>query len=96
MTTTNSGKINETQRDEYTDNIMRLAGTESGASFFRRMFEDCGLFSVSFTGNSSSFFNDGRRSIALDIFNRIREQDPVVAIALIGTKFAFIEPKPVR
>jgi hypothetical protein len=46
-----------------------------GRAVFLRLFEDAGIFRTSFTGNSTTFFNEGMRNIALKYLNEILEVD---------------------
>lgn len=40
------------------------------------LIEATGTFSTSFTGNSGSYFNDGRKSVGLELFHEIMAQAP--------------------
>lgn len=40
----------------------------------------CGIYSNSFTGNSTTFFNEGKRDIGLRILERIMEADKRIYI----------------
>ena len=45
---------------------------ENGRWFLQRMFESCQLTGVTFTGNSTTFYKEGRRSVPCELFALIR------------------------
>ena len=47
--------------------------TEPGKRFLNRLFAKCKMYNTSFTGNSTTFFNEGKRSVALEIFEDMAE-----------------------
>jgi|TARA_R110000824_G_scaffold69297_4_gene178639 hypothetical protein len=51
-----------------------LSGRE-GRGFVWRTLEKCGVYKTSFTGNSTTFFNEGRRSVGLEILEEILSAD---------------------
>lgn len=48
-----------------------LLDSPSGRWFLMRMFDKTKLISNSFTGNSSTFFNEGRRAVGVELMNEI-------------------------
>ena len=44
-----------------------VLGTEEGRWFLMRLLDTCCIMQTTFTGNSQSFFNEGRRSVGIDI-----------------------------
>ena len=45
--------------------LQSIMKNDFGRRFICKLLEDAGIFAPSFTGNSSTFYNEGRRSIAL-------------------------------
>lgn len=50
--------------------------TYGGRKWAWDMLIDCHFFRVVFTGNSTTFFNDGMRAVGLQLFNDIMKADP--------------------
>ena len=65
----------ELQRKQELHDIKALLDLPAGVRFFRRMVVDSKMFSTTFTGNSQSYFLEGRRSLALQYFGDIAEAD---------------------
>lgn len=66
----------KTERHLELEDIRAVVKTEAGVNFLRRVLEFGGLYRTSFTGNSSTFLNEGRRQVALFIFDEIGEASP--------------------
>ena len=49
-----------------------VMGTKQGRRFVARLLDQAGLHRRSFTGNSETFFNEGRRSVALELAQDIQ------------------------
>jgi hypothetical protein len=56
--------------------IREVAGTPQGRRLLWWILEQSNLYSPSFTGNSHTFFNEGRRDIGLRILSKITEAEP--------------------
>ena len=52
--------------------LQTLLETEDGRWFIARLLKTEGFHTSGFTGNSSTFYNEGRRSVAVDIYTNIR------------------------
>lgn len=52
--------------------LQTLLETEEGRWFIARLLKNEGLHSSGFTGNSGTFYNEGRRSVAVDIYTNIK------------------------
>jgi hypothetical protein len=48
-----------------------------GRHFVWSLLERCGLYQMSFTGNSETFFREGRRSIGLEMIADLEEVTPL-------------------
>ena len=51
-----------------------LLKTRHGRWFLARLMKADGLHAATFTGNSATFYNEGRREAALTIYNAIKAQ----------------------
>jgi hypothetical protein len=69
-------KKGKTKRDQELEDIKMLLSLPQGLRFFRRLMDIGHVFSTSFTGNSTTFFNEGMRNVALKIFNDVCEASP--------------------
>jgi len=58
------------------DDLRTVMGTEQGHRFIWDLLGDAGVYRTSFTGNSETFFNEGKRQIGLAILARITETCP--------------------
>ena len=54
------------------DALKVLLTTEEGKWFIARLLKNEGLTTSAFTGNSATFYNEGRRSVAVDIYANIK------------------------
>ena len=59
------------KKDQYIEDLKTILDTPAGVRFFKSLFDEGRIFNLSFTGNSATFFNEGRRSLALQVFNDI-------------------------
>lgn len=61
----------ENEREEW----KKLLGTRWGRNILWRLLASTGVYRVSFTGNSETFFKEGRRSVGLSILDAIFDAD---------------------
>ena len=62
---------------ELLDNaILKLATSDEGQRFIYHLLDLCGVHTVTFTGNSQTFYLEGRRSIGLEIISLMEAVDP--------------------
>ena len=54
----------------------QLLGTRQGRLWAWEMLAKCGVFRTSFTGNSTTFFNEGKRDIGLSVMADITREFP--------------------
>lgn len=50
--------------------------TAQGRRFIWRQLGECGVFKSSFTGNSTTFFNEGRRDVGLKLMADVMDAKP--------------------
>jgi hypothetical protein len=63
----------ESVRDRELHDLRTLMGTVEGRRFIWRLLDRAGVFRTSFTGNSTTFFNEGMRNIGLIVLADITE-----------------------
>jgi len=63
--------------------IEAIADTAQGREFLWWLFEICGVFTTSYTGNSDTYFNEGRRAIGNEVLHRLVKVKPEIFQAMI-------------
>jgi len=53
------------------DDLLFILNTPQGRRFFYSLLKKCGYEATSFTGNSTTFFNEGQRNIALLLLQEV-------------------------
>lgn len=71
-----SAKKEKTLRDQEIDDIKVVMSTRPGRRFIWRHMGNAGIFQSCFTGNSATFFNEGRRDIGLKILAEVNAAGP--------------------
>lgn len=56
--------------------LKEILDTNAGMRFFKSFLIDGNMFSTTFTGNSYSYFLEGRRALALKVFSDICQAAP--------------------
>lgn len=59
-----------------------VMGSALGRHFVWEVLEDAGIYRTSFTGNSTTFFNEGMRNMGLKVLARVRENCPEQAVLM--------------
>tara|TARA_R110001599_G_scaffold171353_1_gene362430 strand:+ start:444136 stop:444435 length:300 start_codon:yes stop_codon:yes gene_type:complete len=62
-------------RERELDDIKQVLSTKQGRRHYWKLMCDCGVFRTSFTGNSTTFFNEGKRAIGLQLLADLMEAD---------------------
>lgn len=73
----------KTEREQELEDIKTLIKQPAGLRFFRRMLAEAKVFHTSFTGNSQTFFFEGKRDLALMFLDDICEVAPDRVAALM-------------
>ena len=73
------------EREQELDDVKQLLKTPFGKRFMRRLFEEGMIFHSTFTGNSRTFFNEGRRSLTLKFFADVTQVAPESTLIEIMT-----------
>lgn len=81
-------KAKLTREQERRADRLRLAAQNllnhpDGKLLLFRLIEMTGVFASSFTGNSTTFFNEGRRSVGLDLYRLLMTADPLALQKLV-------------
>ena len=63
-------------RDLELDDVRFVMNAPQGRRFMNRLIEFCGVNRSSFTGNSTTFFNEGQRNVGLMLFADVEESCP--------------------
>jgi hypothetical protein len=74
-------EFNEAQKAEFIEErkkLRKLLETKIGREHIFSMLEESFIFTSTFTGNSKTFFNEGKREGALKAFNAILDLDPII------------------
>lgn len=68
--------MSKRERQEELEDVKTLMSTEAGRRFAARLMEIAGIYRCSFTGNSTTFFNEGQRNVGIKIFTDIQISCP--------------------
>jgi hypothetical protein len=63
-------------REQEVSDIRKILESDYGRRFVWRYLTTAGVFQTSFTGNSTTFFNEGRRDVGLKILADVMEAMP--------------------
>ena len=71
-------KKSRTQRIEerQTEELKQVLSTYEGRSLLWRVLSMCRIYKDSFTGDNYTFYNEGKRSVGLDIITEIEQAEP--------------------
>lgn len=64
------------ERENQLSAMRDIIESKGGAEFLWRLLSRCRLYETSFTGNSQTFFNEGKREIGLWVLAEIMAADP--------------------
>ena len=68
---------------ELKNDIRTIVSTPAGRRFLWWLLSITGPHLPSYTGNSDTFFNEGRRSVGLEVEHRLVAADPATYLAMI-------------
>jgi len=66
------------EEDNYKKDLKWLLDSEQGYRFFSKFFKDTKVFDETFTGNSQTYYNEGRRSVGLKYVRDCKKANPEV------------------
>jgi len=73
---------NQDERQRLVD-LKSLLELPHGRRFIWWMLESAGVYKSSFTGNSTTFFNEGRRDLGLQLLAKITEASPEALVLMM-------------
>ena len=59
-----------------------VLSTEQGRRVIWDLLSFCGIFRSSFTGNSTTFFNEGGRNVGLRLYNQVLTADEIAYLKM--------------
>lgn len=65
------------------DDLRAVMRTPEGRRVIGRLLERSGVDQISFTGNSTTFYNEGRRSVGIELTKTLREHTPEEYIHMV-------------
>tara|TARA_Y100000310_G_C20473910_1_gene711437 strand:+ start:582 stop:902 length:321 start_codon:yes stop_codon:yes gene_type:complete len=69
-------KQSENVEDMINEGLRGLVENRNGRELIWWMLSSAGIYQTSFTGNSTTFFNEGRRAIGLELLDRLISTRP--------------------
>lgn len=73
----------EREQEIFIAQVRDVLRTKAGKRFVWDILSHCGLNSNSFTGNSHTFYNEGRRGVGLYVLDLLEQADPSIYPNLI-------------
>lgn len=70
-------------RDKELDDIRFILSTPQGRRVYWRLLSQFGIFKTSFTGNSTTFFNEGQRNAGLFLLSELNDADPEAYVLMM-------------
>lgn len=64
------------RKEQDKEDLRSILSSASGRRFMWKLLEECGVYKISFTGNSHTFFNEGKRQIGLRLIEDIFDAAP--------------------
>lgn len=76
-------------REQLKSDLRSVMGTLAGRRFLWHILDDlCQLHGGSFTGNSTTFYNEGRRSVAIDVMKLVQQFCPETYVDMVREQIA--------
>ena len=73
-----------TQREnQFADDLKWIFSDRRGRRFYWDLMAHCGVFKNSFTGNSTTFFNEGKRNVGLKLINDLTVVEPAAYLKMV-------------
>ena len=72
----NIEEIKRKEREKEIEDLKKVLSLVEGRRLLWRLMGKAGVFHTSFTGNSTTFFNEGKREIGLLILNEVMNASP--------------------
>jgi len=69
--------------DRDIEDIKNVLSSRSGRRFYWRLLSFCGVFESSFTGNSQTFFLEGKRTVGLKMLDDLNRAQPDAYVTMM-------------
>lgn len=69
-------EILKRDKDREIEDLKKLLSMPEGRRYIWRLMAHAGVFRTSFTGNSTTFFNEGKREIGLMVISEVMNASP--------------------
>lgn len=76
-------RIAEQRREQHIADMRWLMGQPQGRRLMHGWLKDAGIFTPSYTGNSETFYREGRRSFGLDLLAEVNAHCPKTYITML-------------
>ena len=63
-------------KEREVEDFKKVLSNPEGRRFIWKIMSEAGVFRTSFTGNSETFFNEGKRSMGLMVLEEVMKADP--------------------
>lgn len=70
-------------RRQHEEDLKWLLADPRGRRLYWNLMSDCGVFRSSFTGNSATFFNEGRRDVGLKLLADLTDICPQMYVVMV-------------
>lgn len=77
------GVLDRLQARQEQEDVAFVLQSIQGRRFYWRLMKRCGIFESSFTGNNTTFFNEGQRNIGLMLLSDLNEISPESYLKMI-------------
>lgn len=76
-TTAHDEKLKKSKRllDREVSDLKKIISIPEGRRFIWRILSDAGIYQTSFTGNSTTFYLEGRRSLGLEVLKDLMKAE---------------------
>lgn len=81
-----AGEREKHHRRQKHDDLTWVLSDRRGRRYYRRLVEHCGVFRSSYTGNSETFRNEGRREVGLKLWADLSEACPEIWTTMMQEK----------
>jgi hypothetical protein len=79
----NSERSEKRKMERDSRDFRSIMETQPGRRFVAHLLDFCGFQKSSFTGNSTTFFNEGKREVALELWRQINMACPDLYFQMI-------------
>lgn len=81
----------ERERLRHLNDIRKLVAMPEGRRFYFFVLKEAGVFKSSFTGNSTTFFNEGARNVGLVLLRDLMEARPDALTQMMRENYSEIK-----